>query len=296
LAGRIGVVRPHKPGQEQSMKVRNHCPRLLAGMLVAAGLCALAGQRANADDLATIKQRGTLIVGVKADYPPFGFRSPSGEIVGIEPELAADVAKSLGVKLELVPVTASNRIELLQQGKIDLIIATMNGTLARRWAIDTVKPPYYAAGYNVMVPKSMKLNSWAELKGKPVCGIKDAYYNYGATMNFEVQVTPFTDTAEALAALKHGDCVGLLYDDTWIEGAMQEPEWNDYAMPLEAKEVQPWDLGVRKDQPEWAAYLSAMVKTWSKDGTILGLETKYHIRHSKFAEDANQKASVSSGN
>ena len=113
-----------------------------------------------------IKQRGTLIVGVKADYPPFGFRSPSGEIEGIEPTLAADVAKSLGVKLELVPVAASNRVEYLEQGKVDLIIATMNGTMMRRMAVDIVKPHYYAAGYNIMVPKAMNLKSWAELKGK----------------------------------------------------------------------------------------------------------------------------------
>ena len=104
------------------MRKRNQFTRLLARIVLAAVLFAVAGQRANADDLATIRQRGTLIVGVKADYPPFGFRSPSGEIVGIEPALAADVAKSLGVKLELVPVSAANRIEFLQQGKICLFI------------------------------------------------------------------------------------------------------------------------------------------------------------------------------
>ncbi len=215
------------------MKVRNQFPRLLAGVLLAAVLFALEGLRANADDLATIKQRGTLIVGVKADYPPFGFRSPSGEIVGIEPALAADVAKSLGVKLELVPVVASNRIEFLQQGKIDLIIATMNGTMMRRSAVDIVKPSYYAAGYNIMVPKSMNVTSWAELKGKPVCGIEGAYYNYEAAMNFELQVTAFAGSAEALTALKQGHCVGMLFDDTAIEGVMQRPEWNNYDMPLE---------------------------------------------------------------
>ena len=91
---------------------------------MAAALLCLGGARANADELATIKQRGTLIVGVKADYPPFGLREPSGAIVGIEPSLAADVAKSLGVKLELVPVVAANRMQFLQQGKIDLMIAT----------------------------------------------------------------------------------------------------------------------------------------------------------------------------
>jgi polar amino acid transport system substrate-binding protein len=296
LVTRTGAVRLLEPGQEHSMKVANHFPRLLAGILLAAGLFALGGQRANADDLAAIKQRGMLIVGVKADYPPFGFRSPSGEIEGIEPALAADVAKSLGVKLELVPVVASNRIQFLQQGKIDLIIATMNSTMERRLAVDIVKPYYYAAGYNIMVPKSMDLKSWAELKGKPVCGILGAYYNHEAAKNFELQVTAFADTAKALAALKQGSCVGLLYDDTSIEGVMLEPEWSNYDMPLESQEVQPWGLAVRKDQPEWAAYLSTTVKKWAKDGTILDLETKYHIKHSKFAEDAHQKASVSSGN
>ena len=140
----------------------------------------------------------------------------------------------------------------------------------------------------------MNLKSWAELKGKRVCGIEGAYYNYAATMNFELQITAFKGTAEALTELKQGRCVGLLYDDTWIEGDMLKPEWSDYDMPLASQEVQPWGLAVRKGQPEWAAYLSAMVKKWAKDGTILDLETKYHIKHSKFAEDAHQKASASS--
>jgi polar amino acid transport system substrate-binding protein len=60
--------------------------------------------------------------------------------------------------------------------------------------------------------------------------------------------------------------------------------------------VQPWALAVQKNQPEWAAYLSGIVKEWAKDGTILNLETKYHIGHSKFAEEAHQKALGTSGN
>jgi polar amino acid transport system substrate-binding protein len=296
LACCIGAVCPRKPGQEHSMRDRIRLRRLLPRVLLAAGLFALAGQRASADDLATIKQRGTLVVGVKADYPPFGFRSPSGEIVGIEPALAADVAKHLGVKLQLVPVAASNRIELLQQGKIDLIIATMNDTKQRSSAVDIVKPYYYAAGYNVMVAKSMNLKSWTELKGKPVCGIQGAYFNYEAAMNFGLQVIALPGPAEALTALQQGRCMGLLYDDTSIEGDMLQSEWQDYDMPLASQEVQPWALAVRRDQPEWAAYLSNIVKQWEKDGTILDLETKYHIKHSKFAEDAHQKASASSGN
>lgn len=276
------------------MSVRHQNPRLLGVGLLAAGLFALGGQKARADDLATIKQRGTLIVGVKADYPPFGFRASSGGIIGIEADLAADVAKHLGVKLELVAVTASDRIALLEQGKVDVIIATLNDTKSRESVVDMVKPYYYASGYNIMVPKAMNLKSWTELKGKSVCGIKDAYYNYEATMNFKLQVMTFPGPAEALAALQQGHCAGFLFDDASIEGDLLEPKWSDYAMPLEAQEVQPWALAVQKNQSDWAAYLSGIVKQWAKDGTILDLETKYHIGHSKFVEDAHQKAIGSS--
>src|SRR5438046_2559420 len=80
---------------------------------------------AQVDTLASIKQKGKIVVGVKADYKPFGFTDPSGKIVGLEIDLASDVAKRLGVQIELVPVIAANRMEFLKQGRIDLMIATM---------------------------------------------------------------------------------------------------------------------------------------------------------------------------
>ena len=121
------------------------------GLLVP-GLLALAAlSPARADVLSDIKARGTLIVGVKADYPPFGYRGPNGDIIGIEPDLAADAAKSLGVKVQFVPVTASNRMQFLQQGKIDLMIATMSDTPEREKVIWIVKPNYYTSGYNLML-------------------------------------------------------------------------------------------------------------------------------------------------
>src|SRR5437660_11799888 len=104
--------------------------RILAAFALAASL-ALA-HAATAQTLEKIRQRGTIIVGVKADYKPFGFRDPSGNIVGFEPDLAKDVADLLGVKLQLEPVVSSNRMQFLQQGKIDLMIATMNDTNDRR--------------------------------------------------------------------------------------------------------------------------------------------------------------------
>lgn len=273
------------------MKRSSIIPKLLAGALLAAGLLAVGSPKAKADELATIKQRGTLIVGVKADYPPFGFRAPNGQIEGIEPSLAADVAKSLGVKLELVPVVAANRMQFLEQGKIDLMIATMTDTPERARVVDIVHPDYYAAGYNIMVPKSMHLTDWKQLSGKPVCGIQGAYYNKESAEKFGLHVVAFTGTAEALTALKQGRCVGFIYDNTSLEADLMQPAWKDYDMPLETQDEQPWGLAVRKDEPKWAAYMSDMVKKWAKDGTVVQLETKYGIKHSKFAEEQHKKYS-----
>ena len=90
--------------------------RMLVAGVFAIASAFLASVPLSAQTLDKIKQRGILVVGTKADYKPFGFRDPSGNIVGFEPDLAKDVADRLGVKLQLEPVVSANRMQFLQQG------------------------------------------------------------------------------------------------------------------------------------------------------------------------------------
>ena len=76
-------------------------PRTLFAGIAAAAILAFAPPiPAHAQTLDAIKKRGVLIVGSKADYKPFGYRDPTGAIVGFEPDMAKDVADKLGVKLQ----------------------------------------------------------------------------------------------------------------------------------------------------------------------------------------------------
>src|SRR5262245_7384810 len=101
---------------------------LALGALAMAGLALLAfGRPAQADQLDRVKQRGKIVVGIKNDYPPFGSLDSKGELKGFEIDLAKFVAKKLfgsESAIEMVPVVASNRIELLNAGRIDVIFAT----------------------------------------------------------------------------------------------------------------------------------------------------------------------------
>ena len=244
---------------------------------------------ASADVLDDVKKKGVLVVGTKADYRPFGFLDSSGKIVGFEADLAADVAKRLGVKLELVPVVASNRIQFLQQGKIDMMIATTSDTPERRKIVDFVDPNYYASGLNVMAQKSQRLTSWDMLRGKKVCLIQGAFYNKELQQKYGVDGVAFPGTAETYAALKNGNCIAFAYDDTAIVGEMLKPEWSGYEMPLDSILVVPWGLAVKQGEKAFADFMSKTSADWHKTGLIQQLEKKWEIKPSKFAQEMRDK-------
>jgi len=234
-----------------------------------------------------IKKRGTLIVGVKADYKPYGFRDPSGGIVGIEPDLAADVAKRLGVKLELVPVVSSNRMQFLEQDKIDLMIATMNDKPDRRKVVYIVEPSYYSSGVNILAPKSAKLKDWGDLKGKKVCMIQGAWYNKQIQQDYGADIVAFKGTAEVYSALKGNNCVGFVYDDTLVMANLLEPEWKDYEMPLKTILDDPWGLAVKLGDESFYKFMSNTVADWHRTGLIVQLEKKYGLQNTAFAIKMN---------
>jgi len=254
-------------------------------LALAAGIAALATTAlsggAAADALDDIKKRGKLIVGVKADYAPYGFLNSDGKVVGLEPDLAQDVADTLGVQLELVPVVSSNRMQFLEQGKIDLMIATMTDTQERRGVVDIVDPNYYSSGTNILTKGDFA--KWEDLKGAPVCGIQGAFYNRKTSEEFGAEIVAFKGTAEALTALKQNRCVAFVYDDSFIVSRLAEADWKDWKMPLPTIDDAPWGLAVAKNQPVFARFMAGMVVHWHLSGRIVELEKKYGLEPTPFA-------------
>jgi polar amino acid transport system substrate-binding protein len=257
--------------------------KLLLTAAATAVAVALAAAPAAAQTLEKIKQRGVIVVGSKADYKPFGFRDPSGAIVGFEPDIAKLVAEKLGVKLEIEPVVSSNRMQFLQQGKIDLMIATMNDKPDRRKVVYIVEPSYYASSVNVLAPKSAKLKDWTDLKGKKVCMIQGAWYNKQLQQDYGMEDVAFKGTAEVFTALKGNNCVAFAYDDTLILATLLEPEWKDYEMPLKSILEDPWGLAVKLGEEKFYKFMSDMVTDWHRTGRIVELEKKYGMGNTSFA-------------
>ncbi|WP_353799529.1 transporter substrate-binding domain-containing protein [Thalassospira sp.] len=122
---------------------------------------------ASASALDSISEAGVLKVAVPQDFPPFGSVGTDMQPKGYDIDMAALIAEELGVKLELVPVTSSNRIPYLNTGKVDLVISSLGKNPDREKVIDFSDP--YAPFYNgVFGPADFSVEKAADLAGMSV--------------------------------------------------------------------------------------------------------------------------------
>ena len=264
-------------------------PALSAVILASFTLAATQANAAN-DRFKKVLDRGKLVVGVKADYKPWGFRDSSGKLVGMEIDMAQDVADALGVSLELVPVQSSNRMQFLQQGKIDLMIATMSDKANRRKVVGIPQPNYYTSGTNVLAKKGM-VSSWADLTGKPVCGKQGAFYNKQISKKYGAKIIAFVGNAEAKQALRDGKCVAWVYDDSSIMADLASGQYDDYEMPMMTEDDNPWALAVPLDELDgiWGNFMSGMIYNWHSSGRLIELEKKWGIQATQFVVDMHKR-------
>ncbi|MGI9494074.1 MAG: transporter substrate-binding domain-containing protein [Geminicoccaceae bacterium] len=260
--------------------------------LVAQATAATAAECTN-DVWNKVMENGKVIIGVKADYKPWGFRDENGDIVGMEVDMAQDVADAMGVKLELVAVQSSNRMQFLEQGKIDMMIATMSDRADRREIVGIPGPNYYTSGTNVMSPKALGFKEWEDLRGKPVCGKQGAFYNQIVEERYGVEVVAFTGNAEAKQALRDKKCVAWVYDDSSIGSDLASGNWDDFEMPLASEDDNPWGLAVPLAEQScvFGNFMSGMQYNWHRSGKLIELEAKWGIQPTAYLEAQTEKFS-----
>jgi len=139
--------------------------KLLLGLM--AGAMMFSASAARADALDDIQKNGTLRVAVPADFPPFGSVDSDLKPLGLDIDVATLIAKKLGVKVELIPVSSANRIPYLTTKKVDLVISSMGKNAEREKVIDFSAA--YAPFFNgVFGPADLSVKGAADLAGKTI--------------------------------------------------------------------------------------------------------------------------------
>lgn len=229
--------------------------------------------------LELIRARGAINVGIKTDFVPFGSLDASGQPEGFEIDLANDIGKRLGVKVNLVVVSTDNRFQKLEQGAVDVLIATIGDTAARRQVATAIEPNYMSSGVTIMTKPDKRIETWSSIRGQKVCATQGSYFNRPMQERYLLDLQLYRSTRDALLALSEGKCVAYLYSSAAIEGFLRKPEWADYKIPLPVGLVVQWAMMIAMDEhgSEFEMILSDISADWHRTGYLVATEKKWGL-------------------
>jgi polar amino acid transport system substrate-binding protein len=268
--------------------------QFLAALGVVAFLSSVPLARADAT-LDKIKSRGTVVVGVVLSGPPFGYVDPkTQQQLGLNVDLAADIAKRLGVKLETVAVTPATRVQFLQQGKVDIAIPNMQLNPERAELMGYVPTPYGDAGGGLITLKSNKVTRWEDVKGKTICLSQGSNYAKPLAELYGADVKGLPSQPDSLLALKGGNCFGSVHDSAPLHLLVSDnPEWKDFELPL-ANDLIPLPsvIWVRKGETDLINVLDGFVQDWYRSGWLFEVTRKNRIPITPLLEEWQAKYPV----
>jgi polar amino acid transport system substrate-binding protein len=254
--------------------VKQLLPVMLGALI---SLVASTGAQADAT-LDKIEQRHVLVVGVLLSGGPFGGIDPATQKPrGLNVDLAQELGRQLGAEVQLVPVLPANRVQFLQQGKVDLLIANMEWTAERGEILGFVPTPFYRVGGTAAVLKDSKITRWEDLKNQPVCTSQGSSYIKPLT-ELGAEIKAFKSSSESLLALRGNNCVAAVHDATLINPLLAgTAEWQGYRALTTELNPAPSVIWTRPGERDTQARLDPIVKELHRSGWLIEAQTRNHI-------------------
>lgn len=241
--------------------------RFAATALTAAAL--LLGSAVHADQLADIKKKGQLVVGVLGTDEPATFIDPkTREIIGYEVDLVNAIAKKIGVKPVLKQIAVAARIPELQQGHVDLVAAGLTHNKEREAQID-FSLTTFVTGQKAIVKKDSGITEVPQLSGKKVLTIR------GGTQEPNIkkavpgaEVVTFDTSQQAFQALQQGKGVGYVDDEAALLNSYAKlgPQKAQYVVLPQNLSTEALAIGIRKGETGLKAVVDETLRELEKSG------------------------------
>ncbi|QZP30252.1 ABC transporter substrate-binding protein [Pseudomonas sp. DR48] len=238
-------------------------------LFVTLALGPLAAAVAQADQLSDIMARKSLSCGVYADVPPFSAPDPkTRELVGMDVDLCKALAKTMGVELELKPMSVEARIPEVKMGRVDVIFANLAYTKTRAEQIQ-FSDPYYIAKETLVVRAVDADQPKSFFKDKRISSTKGSTSEQSIRLAGATPVT-FQDTGSAYMALQQNKVVGLVTNTmTALKLVGQAKESGvELALAKEPMALEPIGAGMRRDEPAFLAKVNESLASMEKAGEI----------------------------
>lgn len=243
----------------------------------------LAFAPATADTLASVKEKGTMVFGLEAQYKPFEFRDENNDIIGYDIDVAAEIGERLGgVAPGPVDTNWSTVIQSLYNGEFDLILGGMTATEARYEKVN-FSFPYMDASSGLLVTEASGITTPADMDGKSVSAgagtpqigqLELAAEEHGISYSGEIK--SYDDDTVAVAAMKAGridayasTLVSLLELSKSVDGVTVIPFTSEkWSQEFTA-------MAFRKEDETFRAEINNIIVAMKEDGTLGELQEKW---------------------
>jgi glutamate transport system substrate-binding protein len=221
--------------------------------------------------MAQIVEAGELRVGTKIDQPGFGLANTAGDPEGFDVEMAKLIAAKMGLTEDQITFTetvSANREPFLQNGQVDMVVATYTINDTRKQVVDFAGP-YYEAGQDIMVAAGNPegIEGPDDLAGKTVCSAEGSTPAENIRTNYpEAELVLYDAYSKCADDLRNGNVDAVTTDNViltaFVSGAPEEFELVGNPFTKE-----PYGIGIPKGQDDFRDFINDVLEESFEDGS-----------------------------
>lgn len=231
------------------------------------------------DSLLALSQRGKLVMGLDDSFPPMGYRNENNEIVGFDIDVAKEVCKRAGVKLEIQPINWLSNVQELNTGNVDCLWNGMSINEERREKL-ALSDPYMNNNQVLVVLGGSSYQTLADLKGKKVAiqsgstaqDALDEAADFKASLS---GVFPFENNLQAMMDLDQKGVDAVLMDEVVAKSEYLNKDGKNYRILEEKLAQEQYAIGFRKQDTALRDYINGTLAKMAEDGTLAEISTRW---------------------
>jgi glutamate transport system substrate-binding protein len=211
-----------------------------------------------------------LVIGVKADQPGLGLQT-GAKYEGFDIEIGKIIAKGLGVPdtgIEWKTTVSANREPFIQQGQVDLVVATYTINDERKKVVN-FGGPYYIAGQDLLVPIASTITGPESLAGKKVCSVSGSTPAKRIQTEYkDANLQQFDSYSKCVTALAGKNVDAVTTDDIILAGyAAQDQYAGKFKVVGKKFSEEPYGIGLKKTDTEGCNKVNEILKAAAADGS-----------------------------
>src|SRR6516165_7628650 len=247
--------------------------RLDLFLAVASAILAVAGPATAQNTLETVKQKGVLVAGSSAEYPPFEYVA-DGKLVGYDVDMAEEITRRMGVKVAWEKIDFKGIVAALTAKRVDALITALTWTPERAERI-AFSDPYFDAGIGAITPQSSTIQKPQDLKGRKVgvqLGSSGERYVRETVGSKVGQLLTYDSITLAINDLKNGRVEAVVNPLPVLRYAVRNDSGFRYTTVWDTRVV---GINTRLEDKELLAEINRHLADLKREGFLAKLETKW---------------------